>query len=334
MPGYGVDKIDVACPVWNIEMRALKIAGAALAAVIVAIVLLLVIGIPSGFLTSQIQDRVAQATGYRLTIAGTTRVGLWPSLNVTLNDVTLQDPKDRDVSNRLTVGSVRADMTLASVWSGHPQITELVIAHPVVYMPLRRERNATPSSPSPKPATNAGTADANAFAIERVKITDGAIVLSNLRDRVEHRIDGLTADARIGADRKIVVTGNARSGEHPLTFGVKATAPNFPVERQTIPIELTLDSGGLLAGAAVGEVRHPAQRRGRDGQWPERNARRQRVQRMGVGRFLQQAAGETGSGFSAAGYRDAESGRCVRAASLPTSRARSRGATPRSTLPA
>jgi len=60
-------------------MRALKIAGGALAAVIVVVALLLAIGIPSGFLTSAIQERVERDTGYRLTIAGSTKVGLWPS---------------------------------------------------------------------------------------------------------------------------------------------------------------------------------------------------------------------------------------------------------------
>jgi AsmA protein len=257
MPGCGVDEIDAACPVWNVEMRALKIAGAVITAVIVVAALLLVIGIPTGFLTSQIQDRVEYATGYKLTIAGATRVSLWPSLNVTLNDVTLQDPKDRDTSNRLTVGSIQADMTLASAWSGHPQITELVIAHPVMYVPLLRERNPASSIPSPRPAASTGAKDANAFAVERVKITDGALVLSNLRDRVENRIDGITADARIGGDRKITITGSARAGEHPLKFEIKATAPNFPVERQNIPVELTLDAGGLLAAplTAKSEVR-------------------------------------------------------------------------------
>ncbi len=73
-------------------MRALKIAGATIAAVIVILALLLVIGIPSGFLTSEIQARVERETGYRLTIAGSTRIGLWPQLNVTLNDVTLENP--------------------------------------------------------------------------------------------------------------------------------------------------------------------------------------------------------------------------------------------------
>ena len=91
-------------------MRALKIAGAAVAALIAIVALLLVIGIPSGFITSAIQDRVERETGYRLTISGATRIGVWPSLHVTLNDIALQNPRDRDNSDRLTVGRVEADI--------------------------------------------------------------------------------------------------------------------------------------------------------------------------------------------------------------------------------
>src|SRR6202451_1998273 len=107
-------------------MRALKSASAGLAAVIVILTLLLIIGIPSGFLTSAIQDRVERETGYRLTIAGSTRIGVWRALTVTLHDVTLEGPKDRDNGDRLSVGSVQADIALASLWSGHPQVTELI----------------------------------------------------------------------------------------------------------------------------------------------------------------------------------------------------------------
>jgi AsmA protein len=245
----------LAGPIWNIDMRALKITGAAIAAVIVVIALLLVVGIPSGFLTSGIQARVERETGYRLTIAGSTRIGLWPSLNVTLNDVTLEPPKDRDTGSRVTVGSIQADVTLASLWSGHPQVTELVIARPVINVPLRRDRTGA-ASPAPKSATPAHDGDANALGIDHVKVTDGVIVMSNLRDRIEHRIEGVNFDARIGGDRKIRVTGSARTGEHPLKFEIKATAPAPPVERQNIPVELTLDSGvlqGPLSGKA--EVR-------------------------------------------------------------------------------
>jgi AsmA protein len=249
-----VDEIDAACPVWNVDMRALKIAGAAIAAVIVAAAVLLIIGIPSGYLASEIQARVERETGYRLTIAGSTRIGVWPSLNVTLNDVTLQDPKGRDTSYRLTVGSVEADMTLKSVWAGRPHITNLVILRPVLSLPLLRERTGAPA-PSPRPA--ASPAEADALAIDRVTVTDGAMVFSNLRDRVENRIDGINADAVIGGDRKIKLTGGARAGERPLTFEIKATAPAAPIERQNIPLELSFDAPGTLQAplSAKAEVR-------------------------------------------------------------------------------
>src|ERR1700740_3340258 len=112
-------------------MKAFRIAGAAVAAVIVILALLLVIGIPSGFLTSAIQERVERDTGYRLTIAGSTKISLWPTLHVTMSDVTLQEPKDREGANKVTIGSVQADMTLSSAWSGHPKISELIITTPV-----------------------------------------------------------------------------------------------------------------------------------------------------------------------------------------------------------
>jgi AsmA protein len=226
-------------------MRALKITGVAIAAVIVVVVVLLFVGIPSGFLTSAIQDRVERETGYRLTIAGSTKIGLWPSLNVKLHDITLETTKDRDTSNRVTVGSVEADMTLSSVWSGHPKITELVITRPVLYHPLLRERERAPPNRSPRPATSTGEADADALAIERVTIIDGTMVMSNIRDRVENRIEGINAEALIGADRKIRLTGSAKTANQPLKFEIKATAPTPPLERQNIPVEFMIASGQL-----------------------------------------------------------------------------------------
>jgi AsmA protein len=235
-------------------MRALKIAGAAIAAVIVVAALLLIIGIPSGYLTSEIQARVERESGYRLTIAGSTKIGIWPSLNVTLNDVTLRDPRDRDTSSRLTIGKIEADMTLASVWAGRPQVTGLVITKPVLNVPLLRERSGQMiASPKPSPAA----ADARAPIIDRVTVNDGTIVFSNLRDRVESRVEAIHADATIGADRKVKVTGDARAGDQPLKFELKATAPAPPVERQNIPVEITLDASGLLQAklSAKAEVR-------------------------------------------------------------------------------
>jgi AsmA protein len=239
-------------------MKPLKIAGAALAAIIVAAGLVLVIGIPSSFLTSNIQARIERETGYRLTIAGSTRISVWPSLNVTLNDVTLQDPKDRDTSDRLTVGSIEANIRLASLWSGAPEITEFVIDRPVLTVPLLRERTVPRNSP-PRGVVTSTEAEANdkTVRIGRVTVTDGAVVFSNLRDRVTNRIDGINAKAGIGDDRNIRVTGTARASEHPLKFVIKAVPPPPPLERQNIPVELALEAPDLLANplSARAEIR-------------------------------------------------------------------------------
>src|SRR5665213_2792313 len=221
-------------------MRALKITGAALAAVIAVVALLLVIGIPSGFMTSAISARVARDTGYRLTIAGPKVIGLWPSLNLTLHDVTLQAPDDRDGSRRITIGSVQADVTLASLWSGHPDITELVIDKPELHVPLLRHRNTQPAA---QPAASSSGTETNALAIHRVSITDGRIILANQHDRFEQHIDSINAEARIGDDGKVGITGSASAGDHPLRFAIKATAP--PQAGQSIPVELTLNIPGV-----------------------------------------------------------------------------------------
>ncbi len=231
-------------------MKAVKFAGAAVAAVVIVIALLLVIGIPSGFLTSAITSRVESATGYRLTIAGTTKISLWPTLNVTLNDLTLRDPKDRTGITRLTVDSVQADMSLSSAWSGHPKISELVVTHPVLYQPLLRERLPNVASAS-KPAVPLAAGD---VSIDRIKINDGEVAFSVARDRVESRLSAINADAIVNADRKVNFKGTARVGEHAVKFDIKATAPTPPIERQTIPLDFAIDAPDLLRSQLNGHA--------------------------------------------------------------------------------
>lgn len=230
-------------------MRAVKFAGAALAAIIVVIALLLVIGIPSGFLTATIASRVEQATGYRLSIDGTTKISLWPTLNVTLNELTLQDPKDRSGITRLTIDSVQADMSLASAWSGRPDISEIVVTHPVMYQPLLRERLPSADA-SPKPLA----LDMNGATIGRVKVINGEVAFSRVRDRVDGRISAIDADAIMSSDHKLNIAGTARIGAHPTKFDIKATTPAPPIERQTMPVDFAIDMPDVLKSQLAGHA--------------------------------------------------------------------------------
>ena len=83
------------------------------------------------------------------------------------------------------------------------------------------------------------------------------MVFSNLRDRVENRIETINADITVDADRKIRITGNARTTDTPLKFDIKAAPPAPPLERQNIPAEIKLEAPGLLQAplSAKAEVR-------------------------------------------------------------------------------
>jgi AsmA protein len=232
-------------PIWKTDMKALKILGGFIAAIVVVAALLLVVGMPLGFLTSAIADRVERETGYRLTVAGSTRVGLWPSLNVTMSEVTLERPSDRDAGNRLTVGSIQANMTLSSLWSGQPVVTELAINRPVVSVPLRRERRPVARATSSPPIAPSDTVS-GAPTIKRITVTDGTVTFFNSHDRIENHIESINAHAIVGADRQLSLNGNGRAGGHPLTFDVKASIPDSSLPRQTIPAEFSLEAPGLL----------------------------------------------------------------------------------------
>ncbi len=229
-------------------MKALKVTGAVIAAIVIAAIALLVAGMPVGFLTSTIAARVERETGYHLAVKGSTTLGVWPSPNVTMNDVTLESAKDGDAGNRFAIGNIRADLRLSSLWSGQPEITELVVKHPSVRIPLQRERHPVAKTNSAGPDASPNKSSPGEPNIRRITVTDGTVTFFNTRDRVENHIDGINAHATVGSDRHVSLDGSARAGSHPLTFNVKASLPDPSQPRQTIPTEISLDAPGLLQG--------------------------------------------------------------------------------------
>jgi AsmA protein len=234
---------------WKVDMRAVKFAGAAVVAVIIVVAVLLVIGIPSGFLTSTIVSRVESATGYRLSIDGTTKISLWPTLNIKLNDLTFLDPRDRSGITRLTVDSVQVDMSLSSVWSGRPKISELIVSHPVLYQPMLRDRlpNARTSS---KPIA----LDTDGATIDHIKVSNGEVAFARVRDRIDSRISAINAEAVLGRDRKVNITGTARVSEHPTKFDIKTTTPAPQIDRPTVPVDFVIDMPDVLKSQLAGHA--------------------------------------------------------------------------------
>lgn len=223
--------------------RALKIAGAAAASLVAIVIVLLITGIPSRFVTSLVRDRIERDTGYRIAIKGTTGIDLWPSPGFTLHHVTFDRPGSAAAEAQLAVGEVRTSFELASLLSGTLKISELTIDHPTLRTPLLRERTHG-GAPSRAGHSDETGEDDTAFPVGRVTVSNGAIVFFDPQTGWEDRIDDVNASMTLSADRRIDITGDARPGGRSLTFTLAAAPPAGPLGRRNVPTELKLEVSG------------------------------------------------------------------------------------------
>ncbi len=116
-------------------MKILKFTAIAFTAIFVAALLFLIVGVPANFLVDTIRTRFAAETGYQLQIAGGANIDLWPAPSIIVKDITLLKPGDDAAQNQMTAASARLELSLASLISGQPKITEFALVRPVFRVP-------------------------------------------------------------------------------------------------------------------------------------------------------------------------------------------------------
>ncbi len=229
-------------------MKALKIIGAVLGLLIVAVGVTFAVGIPGGFITGTIEDRVEKETGYQLDINGGATIKLWPLTVVTLSDVVLFDPKDKNISERFRADSIRAELSLRGLLTGNPRVREINIVRPVVNLPMARERTRQLTT-GPK---STATLDDVPLVIDRVEVSDATVVFRDPRNRVENRLENINVTAIAAPGRKVDITADARAGDQALKIEAKATLPTGPVDGMTLPVDFKVDAPGMLPQALSG----------------------------------------------------------------------------------
>ena len=241
-------------------MRALKITGAAVAAIVVILALVMIVGIPSGFLTSTIKERVERETGYRLTIAGSTKISLWPTLNVTHER---PDAAGAEGSRRRQQGHDRHA-------AGRHDAVERLVGPSGDLRAHRHQAGAVCAAAARAPSRRRATAPTSPRRASARRRADRSHHRSSTaRSHSPIRATGWRAASTPSMPRRPSTPiarssspGTARSGATPMKFDIKATVPAPPVERQNIPVELTLDAPGALNAPLVGQGRGAAQRPG------------------------------------------------------------------------
>ena len=195
---------------------ALRLFALVAAVLIVAVAALMVVGIPPGVMNAMVGDRMARETGTHVAFDGATRIGLFP-LHLTAHDVSIVPPGDDAVG--ITVERIEADISLSSLLSGEPNASTVTLTRPLLRAPLVRDRarNSVTSPSSAQPSDR--------IPVQHVIVTDGAVLLSDPIAKVEQRIDGISVDLQVAADRRVTMTGQARFGAAPSSFTVRTRWP-------------------------------------------------------------------------------------------------------------
>jgi len=231
-------------------MKPLKIAALGFAAVLAVASLALAFGVPAGFLTTRVQDQIESRTGYRLRIDGATKLAFRPSPTVTLERISLLDGSGSASATGFAAESVRVSLSLASLLSGRPGITEVAIVKPVLRAPLLRQRESRAGGAA-APHRDEGAAATPAFTVDRLVIEDGTVVMSNARDRVEMRIDRIGLTASLTADEGRL-EAHAYAGDQPVRLQASARSPVAGFEGSNVPVDFSFEAPGLLEGALTG----------------------------------------------------------------------------------
>ncbi len=233
-------------------MKARNIAAMLFIALLVAVALVVALGIPAGFLVAAVSDRIEADTGYRIRVTGHSKLIVWPALAFVARDIAVRGVGDVHPADPFTAQSLRISLVPASLLSGHPQISGIAIAHPVLRVPLLRERASMPVAATP--AGRVGGRDAAAairIKVDRVIVTDGTIEFASQTDSIKSRIEHIEFVGQF-AGSEAVFDAHARWDDRPVRLSLKATPLADGLVGQSVPVEFAFEAPGLLAQPLTG----------------------------------------------------------------------------------
>ncbi len=220
--------------------------------VVAVTVAVLLIGIPTPFLSKAIAKRFETVTGYRLQIAGTAKIRVLPSMVVTVSDIAVLDSKASSAQPHFTAEGVRIKMSLWGLITGRPRLREVAIAGPTLRVPLLRER--LPSASPAASSKSGGAVLPEKLIVDRLVVEEGAVEFFSEANRVESRIDQIDLTGSLSGDHLLAVKASGRMGEQVVRAEVKGKLPAGRLDGQNVALEFSAEAPGLLQDAVTGKA--------------------------------------------------------------------------------
>ncbi len=229
-------------------MRALKIAGIAVGALVAAWAAAATYGIPvRGLIESRSSDALAKA-GLRLAIGGDARFTVWPATGLTIEQMRLQDAGGAD--ELLAVERVHAALSLGELFGGRVHIADLALTRPVLRTDAilgRAQREAESRergiAKGGGPAFPVILPTESPIAIDAVSVEDGRIFIREGRESIEVPLDALritSAPSASGGRSNLQL--DARVGPTRVRLKARVDRLTQLADGQAIPLNIAIDT--------------------------------------------------------------------------------------------
>jgi AsmA protein len=222
-------------------VKLIKVAGLGIAGVLALGVLLLLFGIPAGPLLGYARNQ-AEKAGYQLYVEGSPKISLWSSLHLSANGIRLVDSKDTH-EDVLKAKQARMALGLWDLLSGNIRVREVVLTQPVLRLTSGHKEKAGRGASTARTGTGASQ---ERVAIDRFTIEDGILIMRDVRESFEDRIDSLELTASFPAQGPLEVRAQGNAGGQVVRLSATASSASQVADGHSTPLEATLELPGLL----------------------------------------------------------------------------------------
>ncbi len=225
----------------------------------------LIVAAPVDLLRDKVIEHLQARTGRTVTVAGPTSLTLFPRAAVTISDLSFAAPAAMGGAPTVAVKTLDAEMGLASLFVGQPNIKRVVLTRPSIDLRIdaRGQRSwevaAGPSASARSQEAGRSSREAPATAkarteqmlerlsLESVRVVDGALRYVDERGGVRHELRALNADLALsGIAGPVQAKGSLVFNNETLAFeGTLSPLRAVLLEAETARVT------GRLAGRPV-----------------------------------------------------------------------------------
>jgi len=239
-------------------VKKLLIGLVALVVILVVVVLVLPSLVPKDTLRAQIENQMESATGREVTIAGDVGVSIIPSVELTLEQVTIANAPGAADANMIELGALRLKVALFPLLGGELAVDEFVLDTPTIRLEVDAAGKPNWEFETAEAGASDGTSDSgsggsgggagflNEVRLGDVAITNGTVIYADRQAGTEERLDDVNVRLSLpNLDSPFNLDGGITWHGEAIDLTVDIARPRALLDNQNTDLTAKVDTKHL-----------------------------------------------------------------------------------------